>query len=37
MPLNGVIPGSRYQMQIRAINGCNSTGGWSVLVSYMSL
>ena len=37
MPLNGLIPGTSYSVQVRAVGGSTGYSDWSDPVSHMSL
>ncbi|MBI3416580.1 MAG: fibronectin type III domain-containing protein [Verrucomicrobia bacterium] len=37
MPLNGLIPGTSYSVQVRAVGGSTGYSDWSDTVSHMSL
>lgn len=37
MPLNGLTPGTQYQVQVRAIGGSTGYSDWSDSVSHMSM
>jgi len=37
MPLNNLIPGTNYTVQVRAIGGSTGYSDWSDAVSHMSL
>ena len=37
MPLNGLTPGTQYQVQVRAIGGSTGYSDWSDTVSHMSM
>ena len=37
MPLNGLMPGTQYQVQVRSIGGSTGYSAWSDTVSHKSM